>query len=76
LNAITGVAELIPVYSFTKAVVLKRFVAPDPFHCTRNLRTPSFRQRFSIIEKSHLVAFQREHLNRLGKKQISGFGLC
>jgi len=43
------------VLHVTKAVVLKLFVAAEPFHCTQKLLgTPSFRQRFSIIEKLDL----------------------
>jgi len=52
------------------------YVAVNSFHCTQNHCRPlHFVKVFSIIEKLDLVASQREHVNRPGKKLISGFGL-
>jgi len=57
-------------------VVLKLFVAADPFHCTQNFyRHLRFVNFLSIIEKLDFVASYREHLNRSHRKQVSCFGL-
>jgi len=57
-------------------VILKLFVAADPFHCIQNFyRHLRFVNVLSIIEKLDLVASYREHLNRSHRKQVSCFDL-
>jgi len=61
---------------YIRAMVLKLFIAADPFHCTQNCCGPlHFVNIVSITEKLDLITSWGEHLNRPGKKQISGFGL-
>jgi len=63
-------------YFGLRLVVLKRFVAAEPFHCTQKRCEPlGFVNLFSIIGKVDLVAYECMHLNRPGKKQITGFSL-
>jgi len=53
---------------------VKNFVAAGPFNCTQNRCGPlRFVKVFLII--LDLAFLGNEHLNRLGKKQISSFGL-
>jgi len=60
----------------SNAVLLKFFVAADPFYCIQNRCGPlDFVNIFLVIEKLDLFASERENPNRPGKKQISGFGL-
>jgi len=63
-------------YFGLRLVVLKCFVAAEPFHCTQKRCEPlGFVNLFSIIGKVDLVAYECMHLNRPGKKQITGFSL-
>jgi len=51
------------------------FFAADSYHYTQNRCGLLRFVNFFRFGKLPLVVFWREHLNRPGKKQISGFGL-